>query len=45
MAFEGNINIEISPAFIDILQNDFKNLSMECKKKYPQVKEVGYIIE
>lgn len=38
MAYESS-HIEISPAFIESLQNDFKNLSAESKKKYPQVKE------
>ncbi|CAH0562136.1 unnamed protein product [Brassicogethes aeneus] len=40
MAYEGiNAQIELSPAFIASLQNDFKSLSAESKKKYPQVKE------
>ncbi|KAH9628929.1 hypothetical protein HF086_006298 [Spodoptera exigua] len=25
--------------FMDVLQNDFKNLSLETKKKYPQIRE------
>lgn len=33
-------NVELSPAFIESLQNDFKNLAVESKKKYPLVKEV-----
>ncbi|XP_017782824.1 PREDICTED: protein MON2 homolog isoform X2 [Nicrophorus vespilloides] len=40
MSFEsGSISSESSQAFIEILQNDFKNLSLETKKKYPQIKE------
>ncbi|KAJ8933043.1 hypothetical protein NQ314_014283 [Rhamnusium bicolor] len=40
MAHEGGAsNIEVSSAFIESLQNDFKSLSGESKKKYPQVKE------
>ena len=30
---------ESSQAFLEVLQNDLKNLSMETKKKYPQIKE------
>lgn len=43
MAYEGSTgsNIEISTAFIESLQSDFKILSGESKKKYPQVKEVS----
>lgn len=41
MAYEGNINtVEVSPAFIEGLQSDFKSLASESKKKYPQVREV-----
>lgn len=41
MAYEGVAhNVELSPAFIESLQSDFKSLSSESKKKYPQVKEV-----
>lgn len=41
MAFEsGTVGIETSQAFIQSLQNDLKNLSLETKKKYPQIKEV-----
>lgn len=29
--------------FIEALQNDFRILSNESKKKYPQLKEVFYI--
>ncbi|KAJ8914767.1 hypothetical protein NQ315_013270 [Exocentrus adspersus] len=41
MAYEANAgsSIEVSSAFIESLQNDFKTLSGESKKKYPQVKE------
>lgn len=35
---------DISPAFLDSLQNDFKNLSLETKKRYPQIKEVDFKI-
>lgn len=42
MAYEGNATaVDISPAFIESLQSDFKTLSSESKKKYPQVREVG----
>lgn len=34
-------NADVTPAFIESLQNDFKNLSTESKKKYPQVKEAS----
>lgn len=41
MAFESGSNLgEIPQAFLDSLQNDFKALSTETKKKYPQIKEV-----
>ncbi|XP_028146572.1 protein MON2 homolog [Diabrotica virgifera virgifera] len=40
MSYEGSThNVELSPAFIEHLQVDFKSLSSESKKKYPQVKE------
>lgn len=26
--------------FMEVLQNDFKTLSLETKKKYPQIREV-----
>lgn len=29
--------------FMDVLQNDFKTLSLETKKKYPQIREVLYL--
>lgn len=42
MAYEGSINnVEVSPGFIEGLQADFKSLSSESKKKYPQVREVS----
>lgn len=40
MAFEGGSSTEIPRAFLESLQNDFKTLSAETKKKYPQIKEV-----
>ncbi|XP_066259075.1 protein MON2 homolog [Euwallacea similis] len=40
MAFEGGTNnAELTPALVESLQLDFKNLTSESKKKYPQVKE------
>lgn len=43
MAFEsGTVGVDTSQAFIESLQNDLKNLSLETKKKYPQIKEVVY---
>lgn len=40
MAFEsGSTGAESFNAFRDILQGDLKNLSLETKKKYPQIKE------
>lgn len=42
MAFEGSMNnAELTPSLVESLQSDFKNLSSESKKKYPQVKEVN----
>ncbi|KAK9890442.1 hypothetical protein WA026_010528 [Henosepilachna vigintioctopunctata] len=41
MALEGNKNVDISPSFIESLLSDFKSLSSECKKKYPQVREAA----
>lgn len=32
---------ELSVKFLDSLQNDLKNLSIETKKKFPQIKEVS----
>lgn len=41
MAFENaTSNVEVSAAFIESLQNDFKNLAVESKKKFPVIKEV-----
>lgn len=34
-------NQEVLKKFIETLQNDFKNLSSETKKKYPQIREVS----
>ncbi|GJQ68018.1 hypothetical protein Trydic_g10661 [Trypoxylus dichotomus] len=40
MAFEsGTFGMDAPPAFIEALQNDFKTLSLETKKKFPQIKE------
>lgn len=39
----GAVNSEVPQAFLDALQNDMKNLSLETKKKYPQIKEVGLL--
>lgn len=44
MAFENGGSIgEISAAFMESLQNDFKNLAVESKKKYPVIKEVNFL--
>lgn len=44
MTQEGGVtNPEVPQAFLDSLQNDLKNLSLETKKKYPQIKEVTFI--
>lgn len=40
MALESGASTEIPQAFLESLQNDFKTLSTETKKKYPQIKEV-----
>lgn len=46
MAQEGGVvTPEVPQAFLDALQNDLKNLSAETKKKYPQIKEVGFKTE
>lgn len=37
----GTFGMDAPPAFIEALQNDFKTLSLETKKKYPQIKEVN----
>lgn len=36
-------NAEVLKKFIETLQNDFKHLSSETKKKYPQIREVRTI--
>lgn len=41
MAFVRGCGSDVSQKFLEILQNDLKNLSIETKKKYPQIKEVG----
>lgn len=30
--------------FMEVLQNDFKTLSLETKKKYPQIREVFIVL-
>lgn len=41
MAFDsGTTGSEFAQQFLESLQNEFKNLSLETKKKYPQIKEV-----
>lgn len=37
----GTTGNEAAQKFLEGLQNDFKNLSAETKKKYPQIKEVS----
>lgn len=39
MAFVRGCGSDVSQKFLEILQNDLKNLSIETKKKYPQIKE------
>lgn len=36
----GTTGNEAAQKFLDVLQSDFKNLGLETKKKYPQIKEV-----
>lgn len=36
----GTTGNEAAQKFLDVLQSDFKNLGIETKKKYPQIKEV-----
>lgn len=36
----GTTGNEAAQKFLEVLQNDFRNLSQETKKKYPQIKEV-----
>ncbi|XP_055644206.1 protein MON2 homolog [Toxorhynchites rutilus septentrionalis] len=35
----GTTDNEVAQKFLEVLQNDFRNLSLETKKKYPQIKE------
>lgn len=35
----GTTDNEAAQKFLEVLQNDFRNLSLETKKKYPQIKE------
>lgn len=45
--FSGTTGNEAAQKFLEVLQNDFKSLSQETKKKNPQIKEVStlnYII-
>lgn len=37
----GTTDTEAAQKFLEVLQNDFRNLSLETKKKFPQIKEVG----
>lgn len=39
----GTTGNEAAQKFLDVLQSDFKNLGIETKKKYPQIKEVRMI--
>jgi hypothetical protein len=39
----GTTDNEVARKFLEVLQNDFKTLSSETKKKYPQIKEVNLI--
>lgn len=36
----GNPSSEAVQTFLEVLQNDFRTLANETKKKYPQIKEV-----
>lgn len=36
----GTTDNEAAQKFLEALQTDFRNLSLETKKKYPQIKEV-----
>lgn len=40
----GTIGNEAAQKFLEVLQNDFRTLSTETKKKYPQIKEVSLAI-
>uniref|UniRef100_A0A1S4H3D2 Protein MON2 homolog n=1 Tax=Anopheles gambiae TaxID=7165 RepID=A0A1S4H3D2_ANOGA len=35
----GTTDTEAAQKFLEVLQNDFRNLSLETKKKFPQIKE------
>jgi hypothetical protein len=39
----GTTGNEAAQKFLETLQNDLKNLSIETKKKFPQIKEVSYL--
>lgn len=38
----GTTGNEAAQKFLEVLQNDFRTLSNETRKKYPQIKEVSY---
>ena len=38
----GTTGTEAAQKFLESLQNDFRNLSAETKKKNPQIKEVNH---
>lgn len=40
-AVGGTTDNEAAQKFLEALQTDFRNLSLETKKKYPQIKEVS----
>lgn len=40
----GTTGTEAAQKFLEVLQNDFRTLSNETKKKYPQIKEVSHPI-
>lgn len=37
----GTTGNEAAQKFLEVLQNDFRTLSNETRKKYPQIKEVS----
>lgn len=39
-----NASEEAAQKFLEILQNDFRSLANETKKKYPQIREVRILI-
>jgi hypothetical protein len=39
----GTTGNETAQKFLETLQNDLKNLSIETKKKFPQIKEVSLL--